>query len=97
MRRDGEKVGDIPLQRDKLLIGRHSANDICLRDASVDRCHALLVPAGSGWSVVDLGSGNGTFVNGQSIQQHALSSLDEIKLGRYLLVFHAEEAAKGAS
>lgn len=88
VRRDGKTVEDIPLERDKLLIGRRSANDICLRDPSVSRRHALIVPDGNGWSIVDLGSTNGTLVNGQRIQQHVLLNRDEIKLGRYLLVFH---------
>lgn len=85
--RDRSTFLEVPLGRDKMLIGRHSFNDICLRDGSVSRHHALIVPDGSAWSIVDLGSTNGTQVNGQTIRQRTLADRDEIKVGRFLLLF----------
>jgi type II secretory pathway predicted ATPase ExeA len=85
--RDNATFLEVPLGRDKMLVGRHSFNDICLRDSSVSRHHALIVPDGSAWVVVDLGSTNGTTVNGQTVRQRTLADRDEIKVGRFLIVF----------
>ena len=85
--RDNATFLEVPLGRDKMLIGRHSFNDICLRDSSVSRHHALIVPDGSAWVVVDLASTNGTMVNGQTVRQRTLADRDEIHVGRFLVVF----------
>jgi len=85
--RDNSTFLEVPLGRDKLLVGRHSFNDICLRDSSVSRHHSLIVPDGSAWVVVDLGSTNGTTVNGQEVRQRTLADRDEIRIGRFLLIF----------
>ena len=78
---EGETFLEVPLGRDKLLIGRHSFNDVSLRDPSVSRHHAILVPDGGAWVVVDLNSTNGTTVNGRPIR------LDEIGVGAYTLTY----------
>jgi hypothetical protein len=84
---EGETFLEVPLGRDKLLIGRHSFNDVSLRDPSVSRHHAILVPDGGAWVVVDLNSTNGTMVNGQPIRQQILSDGDEIGVGAYVLAY----------
>ena len=47
-------------------VGRQTDNDLAIDEASVSRYHALISPSGGGHTVVDLGSRNGTRVNGQS-------------------------------
>jgi type II secretory pathway predicted ATPase ExeA len=84
---EGETFLEVPLGRDKLLIGRHSFNDVSLRDPSVSRHHAILVPDGGAWVVVDLNSTNGTTVNGRPIRQQILSDGDEIGVGAYTLTY----------
>ncbi|MDH4031060.1 MAG: FHA domain-containing protein [Chromatiales bacterium] len=84
---EGETFLDVPLGRDKLLIGRHSFNDVCLRDSSVSRHHSILVPDGGVWVIVDLNSTNGTMVNGKSVRQRVLANDDCISIGRFQLVY----------
>ena len=72
------------LSADKeLKIGRAPENDLCIRDQSVSQFHArvVLTPKGAVF-VQDLGSTNGTFVNGEKIVRHTLWDGDKIHIGR---------------
>jgi hypothetical protein len=66
-------------------IGRGLAADLHLDDISVSRRHAVLVPRSSGHRVIDDRSSNGTFVNGERIEQFDLRNGDVIVLGRVVL------------
>lgn len=90
---EGETFLEVPVARDKLLIGRHSFNDISLRDNSVSRHHAIIVPDGGAWVIVDLNSTNGTAVNDRPVRQQALSDGDEIRIGRFDLLFQGGAAS----
>ncbi|KPK53002.1 MAG: hypothetical protein AMJ59_26305 [Gammaproteobacteria bacterium SG8_31] len=90
---EGETFLEVPVARDKLLIGRHSFNDISLRDNSVSRHHAIIVPDGGAWVIVDLNSTNGTSVNDRPVRQQALSDGDEIRIGRFDLLFQGGVAS----
>jgi hypothetical protein len=72
------------------LIGRSSRAHIILPNAGVSRRHARLVREGDQWVVEDLGSANGTRVNGESVKRHALVSGDCILVGKYMLKFTDE-------
>jgi DNA-binding CsgD family transcriptional regulator len=76
----------------RLSIGRADTNDIAIpRDDRASRLHALVECLPAGWSVRDLGSTNGTFVNGERIVgERALRAGDEIRVGETRLVFRAE-------
>jgi len=63
------------------VIGRHSGCDIVLNDSSVSRRHARLEWSGGQYIITDLGSTNGTWVNGLRIVAKVLESGDEIALG----------------
>lgn len=67
-------------------IGRDSNNDLQLHDSEVSRFHTELQPEGDGFKVVDLGSSNGTFLNGERINSAALSSGDRVQLGKTHIV-----------
>lgn len=72
------------INRVEISIGRELKNDIILDDPRVSRTHALVLKTDSETILRDLGSGNGTFVNGQRIQPNAdfkLKEGDEIKMG----------------
>jgi ABC-type multidrug transport system ATPase subunit len=68
--------------RSSLRVGRCCDNDLVVSDLSVSRHHARLLPEAPGeWQLIDLGSSNGTFVNGQRVQQARVREGDVIGLG----------------
>ena len=73
----------ILLSAAKMTVGRHG--DIVLREPSVSRDHAVLIWNGDVWKVTDVGSRNGTFVNGVSVQRKFIVPGDVIKFGRVSL------------
>lgn len=68
-------------------IGRTQTNAIRLHDTEVSREHAELVEIDRGYQLRDLGSSNGTFVNGRQISEHTLQTGDQVQLGRSLLLY----------
>lgn len=81
-----------PLTGQEAVMGRHPECDIKLQSNMVSRRHARVFPQGADFQIEDLGSGNGTFVNGQRIEQATtLKQDDRIKLGP--LLFRFESAA----
>jgi pSer/pThr/pTyr-binding forkhead associated (FHA) protein len=84
------KLGDeqtFPLEHRTATIGRHEDNDIILAGPTVSARHATLRRETMGVVLEDEGSLNGTFVNGQLIQQHLLEEGDQIQVGPHLLVY----------
>jgi transcriptional regulator with GAF, ATPase, and Fis domain len=92
-REDG--FGDVyPLQHGvRYKLGRAPTNKILLKDDLCSREHAEVFPESDGWYVRDLGSLNGTHVNGETIRrERSLRPLDEVRVGRTRLVFVDELA-----
>jgi pSer/pThr/pTyr-binding forkhead associated (FHA) protein len=79
----GAKQGlEIPLKKDKFLIGRSTECALRAGSEAISRRHCAIVRAGGKWSVRDLGSRNGTYVNDQRItEQVPLSVGDELRVG----------------
>jgi hypothetical protein len=75
----------IPLDGEIIHIGRGIGSDLHLDDSSVSRRHAVLVPRPGGQRILDDRSSNGTFVNGQRVEQADLRDGDVITLGRVAL------------
>lgn len=77
------------LDADLTTAGRHPESDIFLDDVTVSRRHAefLRSPNGSGFTVRDVGSLNGTYLNRERIDSAELSSGDEVQIGKFRLVF----------
>jgi signal transduction histidine kinase len=73
----------------RLGAGREASNAIRLVDTEVSRRHAELRQVEGGYALADLGSANGTFVNGQSIKEARLQSGDQIQIGQSILVYSA--------
>jgi hypothetical protein len=67
--------------------GRHPDSDIFLDDVTVSRRHVEFRRDGSGFAVYDVGSLNGTYVNRERIDSAALSSGDEVQIGKFRLVY----------
>ena len=66
-------------------IGRDINNEICLDDITVSRSHAIISKSSDGYSVKDLGSLNGTYLNAVSVRDSKISNGDEIQVGKYHL------------
>lgn len=74
-----------PLECDEILIGRHASADIRIPDMSVSRYHAVMTLANGVWSISDIGSKSGIYVNGNLVKQIKLRENDVIKLGNHRL------------
>ena len=72
---------------DEVLIGRHASADIRLPDLSVSRYHAMLTVSEGKWSIRDMGSKSGLFVNGSMVKEAVLRENDVITLGNRRLIF----------
>ena len=79
------------LDSDVTTAGRHPASDIFLDDVTVSRRHAEFLRAGDGFSVRDVGSLNGSYVNRERIDEAALSGGDEVQIGKYRLVYYPSQ------
>jgi len=72
---------------DRALIGRSPECDVFLDDVTVSRRHAELVREGNAFTIRDLGSLNGTFVNRRRIETSVLEDDDEVQIGKYRMTF----------
>ncbi len=70
---------------ERTTIGRSPECDIFLDDVTVSRKHAVLVRQGDSFTIEDLGSLNGTFVNRRRIDSAPLEDGDELQIGKYRL------------
>jgi pSer/pThr/pTyr-binding forkhead associated (FHA) protein len=92
IQRKGKPSKTYLIEYRNVLIGRGKDTQLLLPDISVSRHHARLVRREQGYVLMDLGSQNGTTVNGQLITEHLLGANDEIQMGKFLLIFDASEA-----
>ena len=72
-----------------VMIGRGASNAVQLHDTEVSREHAELRRDGDAFIVRDLGSSNGTYVNGRQVKEQELASGDQLQLGRTMLLYTA--------
>ena len=72
---------------DEVLIGRHASADIRLPDLSVSRYHAILTVSEGKWTIKDMGSKSGLFINGSMVKEAVLNENDVITLGNRRLIF----------
>jgi pSer/pThr/pTyr-binding forkhead associated (FHA) protein len=79
------------LESDSTIVGRSTQSDVFLDDISVSRKHAEIRRAADGFSIHDLGSMNGTYVNRERVEMTKLAQQDEVQIGRFRLVFFVGE------
>jgi pSer/pThr/pTyr-binding forkhead associated (FHA) protein len=89
---DGLVLKEIPLTKERTTIGRKPHNDIQIDNLAVSGEHAVIVTILNDSFLEDLGSTNGTVVNGSPIKKHFLQNNDVIELGKYKLKFVGEAA-----
>src|SRR5918992_4532654 len=90
---DGLVLKEIPLTKERTTIGRKPHNVIQIDNLAVSGEHAVIVTILNDSFLEDLGSTNGTVVNGNPIKKHFLQNNDVIELGKYKLKFIGEAAA----
>jgi pSer/pThr/pTyr-binding forkhead associated (FHA) protein len=93
---DGLVLKEITLSKERTTIGRKPHNDIQIDNLAVSGEHAVIVTILNDSFLEDLGSTNGTLVNGQPIKKHFLQPNDVIELGKYKLKY-INEAPKAAA
>jgi pSer/pThr/pTyr-binding forkhead associated (FHA) protein len=79
------------LEAEHTAVGRDPGSSIFLDDITVSRKHATLERRADGWFVKDTGSLNGTYVNGEQVDETKLATGDEVQIGKFKLTFfHAD-------
>jgi len=89
---DGLVLKEIPLTKERTTLGRKPHNDIQIDNLAVSGEHAVIVTILNDSFLEDLGSTNGTVVNGNPVKKHFLQNNDVIELGKYKLKFIGEVA-----
>ena len=87
---DGLVLKEVPLTKERTTIGRRPHNDVVIDNLAVSGEHAVIVTILNDSFLEDLGSTNGTMVNGQAIKKHFLQNNDMVELGKYKLKYVAE-------
>ncbi len=95
--RENFKVDERELGQGSLSIGRSQDNDLSINDPAVSSHHAQIVTVFDSSYVEDLGSTNGTFVNGKSVKTHTLHNGDVLTMGHYQILFQCETVAAAQS
>jgi pSer/pThr/pTyr-binding forkhead associated (FHA) protein len=94
--RRGPNAGStFALDTDTTSIGRHPDSDLFLDDVTVSRRHAVIRRDDDGYEISDVGSLNGTYVDGERIDTVPLEDMDEVQIGRFVLVFLLGGPAEG--
>ncbi|MBX7434195.1 FHA domain-containing protein [Mycobacterium sp. Y57] len=88
----------VPLAGQRVTLGKASGNDVALEhDGTVSRLHAVFENLGAAWSIRDMGSRNGTYLNGEKITaERVLHSGDEVRVGKSRLIFWMVHDTAGA-
>ena len=87
---------EMPVDRDWVVIGRGRGADIVIAEPTMSRAHAAIGYDGSHFFVQDLGSTNGTRVNGTREQKAVLCDGDEVQLGKLALAVTLPRVMSGA-
>ena len=86
----GDIGHDVALAGDEVVVGRLAECQVRLTDANVSRRHAAFMPLpDGGWAITDVGSTNGTLVNGRRTERARLADGDVVEIGLTRLIYHA--------
>lgn len=85
--RGRRKGRDFRIEKDVSVMGRDGTCDYVIEDETVSRQHARVRLEGGKYIIFDLGSGNGTYLNGDKVQRAELQDGDVVKIGESLVLF----------
>ena len=88
---DNTVLKEYIIDQNEIIIGRDSNSDICIDNIAVSRNHARITKSPAEYCVEDMGSINGTFVNGHWVSEKLLDTGDEISIGKYFLKIYFED------
>ena len=94
---EGSVIREISLDKERITIGRRPQNDIQIENLAVSGEHACIVTILNDSFLEDLGSTNGTLVNGNAIKKHILQNNDVVEIGKYKMKYVVEAAVAGQS
>src|SRR4029077_17549827 len=92
---DGVVLREVSLTKDRTTIGRRSHNDLVIDNLAVSGEHAVMIMSGNDVYLEDLGSTNGTTVNGQPIKKHLLQHADRVEIDKHRIRFLANGSPEG--
>ena len=87
---EGSVIREIPINKERIMIGRKAQNDIQIENLAVSGEHACIVTILADSFLEDLGSTNGTLVNGNPVKKHILQNNDVIEIGKYKMKYLVE-------
>ena len=88
------RIYNVPIRKKEITIGRSKENDVTFIDSTVSRQHARIIKTSEGYLLTDLGSFNGTKLNGESVQSALLQHDDLIRVGHNKLTYLAKEKSQ---
>lgn len=80
---DEKLLGEFPIEKEKVSIGRKPDNDICLNNLAISGYHSQIITVLDSSFLEDLNSTNGTYVNSRLVKKHALEDGDLIDIGNH--------------
>ncbi len=84
-------VGEFPITKEKMTIGRKPDNDICINNLAISSYHTQIITVLDSSFLEDLNSTNGTYVNARLVKKHALEDGDLIDIGNYRIRYVGNE------
>ena len=94
---EGSVIREIPIDKERIMIGLKPQNDIQIENLAVSGEHACIVTILNDSFLEDLGSTNGTLVNGNQVKKHILQNSDVIEIGKYKMKYVVEAAPVAAA
>jgi hypothetical protein len=82
---DDKVLKEVVLNKDRITLGRRPHNDVVIDNLAVSGEHAVLLREGEGYVVQDLGSTNGSYINGKPIKRAGFAEGDSLDIGKYTL------------
>jgi pSer/pThr/pTyr-binding forkhead associated (FHA) protein len=89
---DGVVIKEIQLTKERTTLGRRPYNDIVIDNLAVSGEHAAITVQGNEVFIEDLGSTNGTYIDGKAAKKHQLKNKEVVEIGKYRIQFFADRA-----